>query len=520
MKKLLWATCLTLVVAGSFLAGSWYQQRSGAKDNASAGRKILYYVDPMHPAYKSDKPGIAPDCGMELVPVYEDGSLGSAGARPTGPAGTVAIGGETQQLIGVRVETASKRSVAQTLRVLGRVAAVEDRTYRLIAASDGWVQDDVAPTTGSLVKKGEKLAALHNPDFLVAQQNYVLALHQYSRLPAGARESTSQPDLARGTQRSRSALKNLGMSDSHIEELGHGGNPSPEIMLLAPATGIVLARNVSPAQRVERGAELYRIADLSEVWIVADVSKTEAQFFQPGLMARASVPGESGEGFRARVSKVLPQFDATTRTLKVRLEADNPGFILRPDMFVDLEVPVTRPAALVVPADAVVDSGSKKIVYVATGEGVFTPRKVETGWRAGDQVEIVKGLMPGDKIVVSGTFLIDSESRMKAAAAGITGESSECPVCGMEVDQAKAKAAGLTSEFRGQTYYFCADEDKVKFDKEPTRYAGTPGKGPATPAGKRLSEAQWKGGTAKEKESDQVGHMHPPAPAAGKSSSH
>ena len=291
-------------------------------------------------------------------------------------------------------------------------------------------------------------------------------------------------------------------------------------MLLAPATGIVLARNVSPAQRVERGAELYRIADLSEVWILADVSKTEAQFFQPGLMARASVPGESGKGFHARVSKVLPQFDATTRTLKVRLEADNPGFILRPDMFVDLEVPVTRPATLVVPADAVVDSGSKKIVYVATGEGVFTPRKVETGWRAGDQVEIVKGLMPGDKIVVSGTFLIDSESRMKAAAAGITGESSECPVCGMEVDQAKAKAAGLTSEFRGQIYYFCANEDKVTFDKEPTRYAGTPGKGPATPAGKRLSEAQWKGGTAKEKESAPVGHMHPPAPAAGKSSSH
>ena len=168
------------------------------------------------------------------------------------------------------------------------------------------------------------------------------------------------------------------------------------------------------------------------------------------------------------------------------------------------------------PADAVVDSGVKKTVYVDKGDGVFEPRKVETGWRAGDQVEIVKGLMPGEKIVVSGTFLIDSESRMKAAAAGIHGESSECPVCGMEVDQAKAKAAGLTSEFRGQTYYFCANEDKVKFDKEPTRYAGTSGKGPATPAGKRLSAAQWEGGTAKEKESAHVGHMHPPAPSAGK----
>ena len=166
-----------------------------------------------------------------------------------------------------------------------------------------------------------------------------------------------------------------------------------------------------------------------------------------------------------------------------------------------------------------VNSGVKTIVYVATGEGVFTPRKVETGWRHGDQVEIVKGLMPGEKIVVSGTFLIDSESRMKAAAAGITGESSECPICGMEVDQTKVKAAGLTSAFRGQTFYFCANEDKVKFDQEPTRYAGTSGKEPATPAGKRLSAAQWEGATAKAKESAHVGHPHPPVSPVGESGS-
>jgi YHS domain-containing protein len=163
-------------------------------------------------------------------------------------------------------------------------------------------------------------------------------------------------------------------------------------------------------------------------------------------------------------------------------------------MFVDVELPVTLSPSIVVPADAVVDAGLRQTVYVAKADGVFEPRKVETGWRAGDQVEIVKGLMVGEKIVVSGTFLIDSESRMKAAAAGIYGESSECPVCGMEVDITKAKAAGLTSEFRGQTYYFCADDDKAKFDKEPTRYAWKSDKGPTTAAGKRLSETQWEGG--------------------------
>jgi YHS domain-containing protein len=176
-------------------------------------------------------------------------------------------------------------------------------------------------------------------------------------------------------------------------------------------------------------------------------------------------------------------------------------------MFVDVEFPMTLPPAIVVPADAVVDSGLKKTVYVAKGDGVFEPRKVETGWRAGDQVEIVKGLMVGEKIVISGTFLIDSESRMKAAAAGIYGETSEDPVCGMEVDQSKAKAVGRTVEYKGQPYYFCSDDCKERFAKEPTKYAWKVNSGATTPAGKRLSEVQWKGGKARETEHH--GHARP-----------
>jgi YHS domain-containing protein len=281
-------------------------------------------------------------------------------------------------------------------------------------------------------------------------------------------------------------------------------------MIRAPAEGLVLTRNVSPGQWFDRGAELYRIADLTRIWILADAFENEAQHLRPGVRARISLP-QQGKAFHATVSAVPPQFDATSRTLKVRLEMDNPGSALRPDMFVDVELPVNYPATITVPADAVVDSGVKKTVYVAKGDGLFEPRKVETGWRAGDRVEIVKGLMPGEKIVVSGTFLIDSESRMRAAAAGPRGETSEDPVCGMDVDQAKAKAAGLTSEFRGQTYYFCSTEDKAKFDKEPTKYSGKAGKDATTEAGKRLGNVQWEGGKAKDPESAHVGHAHPPA---------
>jgi YHS domain-containing protein len=261
------------------------------------------------------------------------------------------------------------------------------------------------------------------------------------------------------------------MSEHQIEKLGRDRMPMAEIMYAAPAGGLVLARNVSPGQWVERGAELYRIADLRQVWILADVFKSEAKYVRPGAVARATLPDESGEVFHARVAEVLPQFDEATRTLKVRLEADNPGLVLRPGMFVDVEIQATRAPALTVQADAVVDSGVKQIVYVDKGNGVFEPRRVQIGWRAGDQVEIVKGLMDGEKIVVSGTFLIDSESRMKAAAAGIYGESSEDLVCGMEVDQSKARTAGRTAAYKGETYYFCSDECKISFEKEPARYA-------------------------------------------------
>jgi YHS domain-containing protein len=185
-------------------------------------------------------------------------------------------------------------------------------------------------------------------------------------------------------------------------------------------------------------------------------------------------------------------------------------------MFVDVELPVRLVPALVVPADAVVNSGVKTTVYVDKGDGGFEPRTVGTGWRIGDQVEIVKGLMAGERIVVSGTFLIDSESRMRAAAAGIHSETAECPVCGMAVDQAKAKVAGLTSEFRGTIYYFCAAEDKVAFDGAPTRYTAKTGRSPERDAGKPLTNVQW--GNSKAERHTHEGHHGPAHPAANPTS--
>ena len=190
------------------------------------------------------------------------------------------------------------------------------------------------------------------------------------------------------------------------------------------------------------------------------------------------------------MSEILPEFDPATLTLKVRLEMDNPGFTLRPGMFVDVEFPINLPPTVNVPVDAIMDSGLKQTVFVDRGNGYFEPRRVKTGWRLGDRVEIVEGLEPGERIVVSGNFLIDSESRMKLAAAGLFGEVTKDPVCGLNVDESKAKAAGFQNTFENQTYYFCSEACKQHFEKNPERYAGKPGEVPEAAGGVAGDKAQ------------------------------
>jgi YHS domain-containing protein len=170
------------------------------------------------------------------------------------------------------------------------------------------------------------------------------------------------------------------------------------------------------------------------------------------------------------MSEVLPLFDPVTRTFKVRFEADNPGFVLKPDMFVDLELPIDLQPAVTVSTDAVLDSGTKRIVFVDRGNGFFEPREVETGRRIGNRIEIVKGLTPGEKIVVSGNFLIDSESRLELAASGMAASLVKDPVCGMDVSVSKAEKAGRKIVYKNISYYFCSDDCKAQFDKNPEHY--------------------------------------------------
>jgi RND family efflux transporter MFP subunit len=454
-----------LAVAAAFGAGMWHESRKMA-GAASPGRRILYYHDPMHPSYKFDKPGIAPDCGMQLEPVYSD-----EGEAPA--PGTIRVSAETQQIIGVRTEEATQSAAAEPLRVLGRVAVDETRVYRVNAAIDGWIRDVYPFTAGSLVRKDQPLAVFYTPEFLGAEQAYIFAQNSMDRFQQG-KETPEQLALTRANIQSYAdALRNLGMSDVQIEQLAKTRQLTERILLTAPADGYLLARNVSLGQRFVKGSELYRIADLRRVWIVADLYESERDSLKPGQRVDVRYHGRP---IPARVAEALPQFDPASRTLKVRLEADNPGYLLRPDMFVDMEIPGRPIKGLTVPADAVIDSGLRKTVYVEHAGGAFEAREVETGRRAGARVEISRGLAAGERVVAAGNFLLDSETRMKAAAlAAATAKLVKDPVCGMDVDP--AKAAG-SSKYKDQTYWFCSKSCKSKFDGSPDKYVK-----PRPPAG-------------------------------------
>jgi membrane fusion protein, copper/silver efflux system len=415
MKKFTQVILLLLIIAASFRAGSWYTQRPSARSSADGVRGILYYQDPMHPAYRSDKPGLAPDCGMPLVPVYADGveiSLQDAGASLR--TDVVQITPGQQRLIGVKTEEVVRGSAFDSIRVSGRVALDETRVFRIAASVDGWVRNSGPIVAGSIVQKDEVLSTFYNRDFLTAQQTYLYALNTMER---NKTEGDEQLKLTHAQiQSAEENLEFLGMGTTQLREVARTHEIAKDIEFRAPVAGLVLARNAYPGLRFERGAELYRIADLSHVWVLANVSESEVPHFRPEAGARVVLP-QVGRVIRAKVSAALPEYDANSGIFKVRLEVDNPGYALRPDMPVAVELPVRLSDTITVPADAVLDSGMKKRVYVDRGDGNFEPREIQTGSSFGDRIVITKGLTPRDRVVVSGTFLVDSESQLQ----GITG---------------------------------------------------------------------------------------------------
>jgi RND family efflux transporter MFP subunit len=475
MKAVTRAIWAAVVLGITFQLGSFHGRRQTAAAGEAGGKKILYYVDPMNPAHTSDQPGLAP-CGMKMEAVYAEstGPTSKASNAVKMLPGMVQVSQEKQPWLGMQVGIAEKKSVPHTIRLLGRVAIDETRLYRINATVDGWITKAQPLATGSVVKRQDLLAAFYSPEFLSAGQALLFALDSMDRVTITGRETAAQSNqvsqFTLNLRQYQDSLKNLGMGEVQIQEMIRTRKFMESVDITAPAGGVITARNVSEGQRFDKGTELYRIADISHVWILADVQENDAPFIKPGMSVRVARPKQP-QTFAATVSQALPQFDAGSRTLKVRLEAENPDLALKPEMFVDLEVPILLPETLVIAADAVLDSGQSKTVFVARDQGIFEPRSVATGRQWGDQVEILEGLAAGEQVVTAGNFLLDSESRMKMAAAGGPGTSFRDPVCGMAVAPADEKAEKLVSTFQGKAYYFCNPSCQHTFDRNPAKYA-------------------------------------------------
>jgi membrane fusion protein, copper/silver efflux system len=416
MKRILAVAAVAAAVgAGSVAGGTWWAHRFGTA-HASAHAATVYTC-PMHPDYHSDHPGNCPICGMALKEDRAGGVTGGDAAARALPPGAVQVTPERQQAIGVRLGVVSRAAGTRVLRTTGRVAADENRTYPIVAAVSGWIRSVESVTTGDVVKKDQVLASFFAPDAQLetAQQSYYTGLETLYRGASAPPQVQSHAarSAVEEVERLADGLRSLGVSNSQLRQWAKRREMAQDIRVESPADGVVLKRGVSTGLRFDRGFEFYRIADLNRVWIVADVYRDQLPFIRRGASARITT-SEERRALSATVSPSEPIFDEATLTLKVRLEAANPRQALKPGMFVDVEFPLALPPALVVPADAIVDSGLRKTVFVDRGNDYFDPRLVETGRRIGDDVEVTKGLAADERIVISGTFFIDSESRMKA----------------------------------------------------------------------------------------------------------
>jgi RND family efflux transporter MFP subunit len=407
LKAFLTLSFIAVLAIAGFGYGRWYSTRPAAKP---AALKPIYYVDAMHPWYRSDKPGIAPDCGMKLVPVYADGSQGTADDATPGDSGPTAA--EQRQLVGVRYETAVFSAAQDSLRTVGRVAVDESRMTRIQSRTDGWIDTVLADFTGKYIAKGDPLLTYYSPELLASEQEFLLAIKANQTMQTSSMQGASDNSHAL-LEASRRRLELLKMTPGQIDEVESTGKTLPSITIFSPASGYIVARNAFPSQRITPETELYTLADLSQVWVIADVFEADAARVHEGQAARISFAGHGG--LSARVSLIQPQSDPVTHTLKVRFVVPNPG-TLRPDMYADIDFDGGGVQRLMVPAEAVLDAGTSKTMFFDTGNGHFEQRQVETGERSGDRVEILSGLKPGDRYAASGVFLLNSDSQMKAAS--------------------------------------------------------------------------------------------------------
>ncbi len=401
------ALVVVLVVAG----GGYGVYRAATGGGGEAGVEgAELWTCPMHPSVIRSEPGQCPICGMDLVLVEEKEEKG----RGIEGHGVVEIDPEQRRLIGVATTAAARMPLERVVRTVGLVTVDESRLSHVHTKIDGWVEELYADETGKIVRKGEPLLTIYSPGLVSTQEEYLLALRSRERLAESPFEEVrkSGETLVRTT---RERLRLWDISEAQIKRLEESGEVRKTLTLYAPSTGYVMEKMVVEGMRVTPGMALYSLADLSRVWVEADVYEFEAPLVEEGQEARLTLAALPGRVFRGRVTYIYPTVEARTRTLKARLEFDNPGLALKPDMYADVEIEAPTAEVLAIPQEAVLDSGRRKVVFVEEEEGRFVPREVTVGTRGSGYYTVLGGLEEGEVVVSSPNFLIDSESRFQAA---------------------------------------------------------------------------------------------------------
>lgn len=383
--------------------------KAGTGGDSGGEKQVKHWVSPMDPTYIREAPG-QDYMGHDLVPVYEGGSNGG-----------IAIDPVIQQSMGVRTALVEARDLQRSLRTVGLVAYDESRQYVINSKVDGWIERLHVNQSGQAVRKGQPLLDIYSPDLVVAQQEYLLALE-------GSRRLVQSPfaEIAEGGQRlleaARSRLRYWDISTAQIERLEQSGQVRKTLTLFSPYDGIVTLKPAQEGMRVMTGEVLLQIADLSRVWVNAELYEQDLPWVEVGQDAKVELPYAPGKIFAGQVEFVYPYLSGETRTVQARIVFANPGFELKPDMYANVQIDTAAlKDVLAVPEDAVLRSGTGAVVFVALGDGKFEPRQVDMGVGGDDgYVQIRSGLRAGEEVVTSAQFMLDSESRLREAIQKMT----------------------------------------------------------------------------------------------------
>jgi RND family efflux transporter MFP subunit len=395
---------------GMDLVPKYANEPSGAA--ATEERKILYWYDPMHPAYKADKPGIAPDCGMALVPKYADEQ--QSGPMPSG---TVTLGADKQAMAGVRTVVVHRAPLVRELHTTAQIVADETRISHIHLKTSGYIEKIFVDSIGQLVHKGDRLFTLYSPDLVAAEEEYLIAKRGNVKLASSSIEEIRQ-GAASLLSSSRQKLKLLDVSNDQIARLDEKGEIARDLTFYSPVTGFVTDRKAFPQTSISPDTELYTVSDLSSVWVNVDIFEYEVPYVRVGQKVVLKLSYYADKTYTGTISYIYPSVDPQTRTVKARVSIPNRGFALKPQMFADATIRVDYGRQLLVPQEAILNSGLTQQVFVVHPGGVFEPRAITIGPVIDGQAAVLSGLKEGETVVSSGNFLIDSESRMKSPSGG------------------------------------------------------------------------------------------------------